>query len=54
MMTKRMMAIGTIAMGLLAIVSCGSDDDGGGVPPAERADFTLELSNLDELEGDFI
>ena len=53
MITKKMMAIGTIALGLLTTVSCGSDDDGG-VPPVPTADLTLTLVGLDELEGDFI
>lgn len=52
-MKKSLIAISAIAMSLVLTVSCGSDDDGG-APPVEMADFTLELSNLEELEGDFI
>ena len=54
MMKKRILAISTIAMSLLMTISCGSDDDGGGTPPIEMADFTVELVQVDELEGDFI
>ena len=54
MITKKMMAIGAIALGLLTTVSCGSDDDGGGTPPVETADATLVLAGIEPLEGDFI
>lgn len=46
-----MMAIGMIALSVLGVTSCSKDDDGG--PKVEKAEFTLELSNLEPLEGDY-
>ncbi len=51
-MKKRLMAIGVIALTTLGITSCSSDDDGG-APKVERSNFTLELRNLEALQGDY-
>jgi len=56
MMKKSLIAISAIAMSVVMTVSCGSDDNGGGIviPPVETASFTLELSNLEELGAGLI